>query len=482
MNGQPISEISGGARRELERRFGERAVFPDDPRYEAVRAVWNGMIDLRPGVLAQPEDPAEVSFLVDMARDAELPLAIRGGGHNVAGLGLCADGLVIDLARMRGATIDPSSGRASAEGGCLLGDIDRVAQQVGLAVPAGVVSHTGIAGLTLGGGVGWLCRRHGLTCDWLRGVEIVTADGECRRIDDASDPDLMWALRGGGGNFGVVTEFTFDTVERGPMLVASAVYPWAQARDAARAWRDFALAMPEDMAMSGAFRRALPSAELPSQLHGELIWAMVMIWAGDHDDGIDAMRPLLEFGRPVRATGPTPTPYVAVQSMVDSYHPHGRRYYEKARYLESLPDEALDLLIQGATEIPGPLSLLEVIHYGGAITRVGDTETAYAHRDIGFAAQTVAGWTDPAADAIQREWARSTLERLSPWARGAAGYVNYLAEEVDPNALHDLYGPNLARLIEVKTHFDPDNLFRRNHNLPPDPRLTTASGRYEVGP
>jgi FAD/FMN-containing dehydrogenase len=432
---------------------------PGDGDYDAGRRVWNGMIDRRPALIAGCAGSADVIRAVDFARDHELLLAVRGGGHNVAGSGVCDGGLVIDLSRMKGIRVDPASRTVRAEGGVTWGEFDAETQAFGLATTGGQVSTTGIAGLTLGGGYGWLARSFGFSCDNLLSVDVVTADGHLVTASAEEHSDLFWALRGGGGNFGVVTSFEFRLHEVGPTLMAGPIfYPLAAARDVLRFYRDIAPPAPDALTCLLA---------LVTSPEGAPLAALIPAYVGPLAEGEAALRPLRAFGSPV-ADLVGPMPYQALQSMFDASFPVGRRSYWKSGFLRGWDDGAIETLVEHFARVPSPYSGVLAEHRGGAAGRVAPDETAFPHRGLLYNLVITAEWDDPADDQINIRWARELWAALQPFAHDAV-YLNYVADEGDEREarVRAAYGANYDRLVELKRKYDPTNLFRVNHNIRP---------------
>jgi FAD/FMN-containing dehydrogenase len=439
-------------------------IRPEDGGYEAARRVWNGMIDKRPALIARCADAQDVVHAIAFARTHALPIAVRGGGHSAPGYGTVDGGLVIDLSPLRTVEVDPVARIARAGAGCLLGDLDRATQEHGLAVPAGMVSDTGIAGLTLGGGMGWLSRKHGLTIDNLLAVEIVTADGAILRASEAQHPDLFWAVRGGGGNFGVVTTFEYRLHPVGPTVLAGILlYPFAQAAAVFRAFRDAMDGAPDELAASAVVITAPPHPPFPPALQGQPVVAVAVCYAGDLEEGQRVVRPLREAGEPaLDLVGPMP--YVALQSMFDAGTPHGLHYWEKSSYVRELTDEALDAYLAAIGEPTSPLSQVLLSRFGGAVGRVPEEATAFAHRDGAYVLFAIAAWApdDPRGEA-HVAWVRGLTAALDPFATGGS-YVNAF----DEGGIATAYRPaTLARLARVKATYDPGNVFRLNQNIAP---------------
>ncbi len=439
---------------------------PGDDGYEQARRVWNGLIDKRPALIVRPRDASEVATAVLCARERQLPLAVRCGGHSVPGYSTVADGLVIDLsAHMGGVSVDARSRRVRVQGGALLGALDRATQQHGLVVPSGHVSHTGVAGLTLGGGTGWLMRRYGLTIDSLRAVEVVTAGGEIVRASDEERPDLFWALRGGGGNFGVVTELEFEAHPLGRELVAGMlVYPLDRARELLAFARDWSERQSDELTSFPVLVTAPPQPPFPPELHGRPILAVGVAHAGPVEAGLRALEPLKRFAPPALDLA-GPMPYLALQTMLDAGVPHGLHNYNRAEWLDQLSEAAIETLVGRFEQVSSPLSQVILGRMGGAVARIDADATAFPHRQAGNLLWIVSTWSPNQDPEPHLGWARETHEAMKPYAAGGV-YVNALGDEPDER-VRAAYGGNWERLAQIKRVYDPDNLFRLNANITP---------------
>jgi FAD/FMN-containing dehydrogenase len=438
-------------------------LLPGEPGYDTARAIWNGMIDRRPAMIVQPLGAADVMQTVNFARDRGAALAVRGGGHNIAGNAVCEGGIMLDLSRMRSVQVDPSARRARVEGGALLADVDKEAQAFGLAVPVGVNSTTGIAGLTLGGGFGWTSRKFGLSIDNLLGVNIVTADGTLRRADATEHPDLFWAVRGGSGNFGVVTSFEFRLNPLEPQVIAGLlVHPLAAAPALMREYRRLAAAAPEALATWMILTKAPPAPFVPAEWHGKEVLIMALCYAGPMAEGEAAAAPFRALGKPILdLVGPHP--FVGWQTAFDPLLTPGARNYWKSHDFKELSDAVFDALVDAAQRLPSNECDLMVAQVGGQINRVPADATAFPRRDVAFVVNVHTRWRDPAQDAQCIAWARKLFDALAPHAMGSV-YVNFLpADETD--RVRNAFGPNYARLAEIKRRYDPQNLFRLNQNI-----------------
>jgi FAD/FMN-containing dehydrogenase len=441
-------------------------VTPEDPDYEQARRLWNGLIDRRPALIAHPSGPDEVARAIGYARAEGLPLAVRCGGHSVPGHSSVDGGLVIDLsAHLGGVEVDAETRRVRVGGGALLGALDRATQQHGLVVPSGHVSHTGVGGLTLGGGTGWLMRRYGLTIDSLRSAEIVTADGNVIRVSEDEQPNLFWALRGGGGNFGVVTEFEFQAHALGTELVAGMlVYPLAQAREVLGFVREWMETVPDELTSFPVFVTVPPQPPFPLELHGAPVLAIGVAYAGPTDEGMRVVEPLKRFAAPTLDLA-GPMPYLALQTMLDASVPHGLHNYNRAEWLDELGDDAIASLVEHVERISSPLSQIILAPMGGAVARIPSEETAFPHRQARNLLWIVSAWR-PDEDAEQHlEWAREIGNAIKPHAAGGV-YVNALGDE-PADRVRSAYGSNWQRLTEIKRRYDPDNVFRHNANIQP---------------
>jgi len=448
---------------ELREQFRGRVLEPGDEGYDDARSVWNGMIDRRPAVVAQCAGVADVMAAVDFGRENEMLVAVKGGGHHIAGDAVCDDGLVVDLSEMRSVRVDPDARTARVEAGATLADFDHEAQAFGLATPLGINSTTGVAGLTLGGGFGWLTRKYGMTVDNLRSVDVVTADGERRRASEDENPELFWGLRGGSGNFGVATSFEFDLHEVGPEVLAGpVVYPGEDAADVLRHVRDFNEEAPDEAAVWAILRKAPPLPFLPSDTHGVGVLVVVAFYAGDVDEGERVLEPLRSYGDPI-ADAVGPHRYAEFQQSFDPLLTEGARNYWKSHNFEQLPDEAIDTAVEYAAEIPSPLSEIFFAQLGGEMARVPDDATAYPHRDAAYAMNVHTRWEDPDDDDRCIEWAREFYDAMAPHATGGV-YVNFSSDDGQQDIT---YGENYDRLAELKAEYDPTNLFRMNRNVEP---------------
>jgi FAD/FMN-containing dehydrogenase len=438
---------------------------PGDEQYDAARTVWNAMIERRPALIVRCAGTADVMAAIGFARQHGLSLAVRGGGHNIAGNALCDDGLVIDLSGMRGVHVDPEASMAWVEGGALLSDVDHETQAFGLAVPLGINSTTGVAGLTLGGGFGWLSRVHGLAIDNLVGAEIVTADGVRRQIGPRQEPDLFWAIRGGGGNFGVVTRFQFALHRVGPEVTAGLiVFPAAEGRAVLRQYRDLVDTLSNEVSIWAVLRKAPPLPFLGADVHGTDIVALAVFSPLPTEQVEETLATVRGFGT-VLGEHVGAVPYTAWQKAFDPLLAPGARNYWKSHNFTKLSDDALEVVLDYAGRVPSPHCEIFLGLIGGRANEPAPDATAYPHRDILFAMNVHGRWIDAADDDACMGWAREFFAAAAQHAAGSV-YVNFLTQEESPR-IREAYGANYDRLVEVKRQYDPGNLFCFNHNISP---------------
>jgi hypothetical protein len=450
--------------------FRGRLISADNADYDTARAVWNGAIDRRPRLIARCTGTTDVVAAVRFARDHDLEIAIRGGGHNVAGTAVCDDGVVIDLSAMRAVRVDPAGRTAWVQGGALWGDVDLETQTHGLATTGGIVSHTGVAGLTLGGGVGWLMRKHGLTVDNLLAVDVVTASGERLHASEREHADLFWALRGGGGNFGVVTSFEFRLHCVGPAVLAGPIlWDATDALQVLRFYRDFVRDAPDELGTVVRFGTAPPLAAIPQSLHWRPVVIIGTCYGGSIEEGEQVLRPLRASRTPLLdLVGPKP--YVGLQSALDSTVVHGWNYYWKSTHLPQLRDELIDVIVEHAFSCSSPRSYVAMFHLKGAVSRVAEGATAFGNRHASHAITLDAVWR-PGEDFADRDtaWTRRFYAALGRFREGV--YVNFLGGDEDPTRVREAYGDLVYnRLVDVKTKYDPDNVFHHNQNIRPGNR------------
>ena len=452
---------------ELEGDFRGELIRPGDASYDERRKIWNGSIDRRPALIARCAGVADVIASVRFARRAGLVVAVRGGGHSWPGLSVCDDGIVVDLSLMKGIRVDPDARTVRAEAGVLLGEVDRETQAFGLVVPAGVVTHTGLAGLTLGGGIGHTMRKFGLTIDSLLSVDLVTADGEFVKASETENPELFWGVRGGGGNFGIVTSFEFRTHELGPTVLAGPVF-WhmRDAYEVLRFYRDWITDVPDELTTVVNFRRAPALPTIPTELHGQHVVAVLCTYAGPVEDGEKVIEPLKRFGTPAHDLC-APKPFVAHQAMLDPGLPHGWWYYARSCDVAELTDEVIDITVDHSLRIRSPRTSYPIFQLGGAIRAVGDDDTAFNGRAAGhtYNINGIAPVDNGEGFDEERDWARGLWEALRPYHTRV--YVNFLMDEGE-DGIRRAYGDaKYQRLKALKTTYDPENFFRLNQNIPP---------------
>ncbi len=446
--------------------FAGTLLRPTDAEYDAARRVFNGMIDRSPALIARCRDARDVAAVVKVAREQHLPLSVYGGGHGVTGSAVVDAGLCVDLREMRTIEVDAEAGTARVDAGCTWGELDAATQQHGLALTGGRMSRTGVAGLALGSGSGWLERKFGYTCDSMLAAEVVVADGRVVTASEDENPDLFWGLRGGGGNFGIVTRFTFDLHPLGPIVLGGMLmYPASMAGDLVRFWRDFMSAAPDEVGSGVAFLTAPPADFVPEPVRGQPVVGVIVCYAGPVEQGQDVLAPLLEFGPPA-VNMVQPMPYTAVQQMTDEGSPDGMQNYWTGDFLAELPDEAVDALTGLATRPVSPLTQIILMAGGGAIARVPDDATAFGERRAPWNMHLISMWADPADAEKNISYTRSIATAMGPWTTGRT-YLNFIGDE-GTGRVEAAYGPEkYARLQQLKRHWDPDNLFRHNQNIAP---------------
>lgn len=466
---EPESQVpvKSAAVDDFRRGFRGPLLRAEEPGYEDARRVWNGMIDKRPTLIARCTSAADVRAAVEFARTHGVGVSVRGGGHNVAGRAVCEGGLMIDLSLMKDVRVDRSSRRARAQGGVTWGEFDRETQAFGLATTGGAVSTTGIAGLTLGGGVGWLMGKHGMTCDNLLSVDVVTADGAFLTASSAENADLFWGLRGGGGNLGIATSFEYRLHPVGPVLGGMVLHPLSAATELLRFYREFSAAAPDELTAYAAF---LTSPE------GMPLVAVIVCYCGDLTEGERVLAPLRRFGAPV-ADLVQPMPYTAQQSILDAGAPRGQHSYWKAGQLSALSDEAIETIVAHCAQVSSPRTVSLVEHHHGAMSRVAPEACAFPHRHAPYELVVISLWTDPSESERHIGWTREFFRAMQPCFRGGV-YVNALDDD-EADRVREAYGSNYDRLVELKNRYDPTNFFRQNQNIVPtiQRELLTAKTR-----
>ena len=462
-----LNQTSSRLATELGRRgFTGRITHPGEPGYEDSRRVWNGAVDRRPALIVRPGATADVAVAIGLARDRELPLAVRGGGHSTSGHSTCDDRIVVDLSQLRHVAVDPIARRARVGGGALLADLDQATQAHGLVVPAGQVSHTGVGGLTLGGGIGYLSRQLGLTIDSLTGAELVTAAGETVHASADVNPDLFWALRGGGGNFGVVTEFQFALHAAGPIVTAGAFgYPYQRAGEVLRASRAVIEQAPDELSIHEILLTVPEHEPFPADLQGTRAVFLVPVHIGGAEQARAHLAPLRDLGPVFDLVGPMP--YLALQSMIDHDNRAGLGHYSRSHWLTGYDDDLIDTILEKFEQVSSPLSHLITARMGGGVQRVPDDATAFRHRSAANLLWIIGYWPDPHADSSpHRAWVDEVFHATRHHSTGGV-YVNALADE-GPGRVRSAYGgATYERLVQVKHRWDPDNLFKLNQNIPP---------------
>jgi FAD/FMN-containing dehydrogenase len=460
-----MSTVQQDALAQLREGFGGQLVTPDDPDYDGARAVFNGMIDRRPALIARCAGTADVMAAVRYAREQDLPIGVRCGGHSAAGHSAGGEGAVlVDLSPMKGVWVDPEAHTARAQGGVLWGEYDRETQVVGLATPGGRVTTTGVGGFTLGGGYGWISTKYGLTCDNLISADVVTADGRLVRASETENEDLFWALRGGSGNFGIVTSFEYRAHPVGPLMLAGLlIYPLDRAEGAMEAFREVAGNAPDELATAAVMMTAPPEPFIPEDLQGTQVLGIAVSYCGEPTDGEPLVAPLREAGPAADLVGPMP--YRAFQAMLDPTSPAGFRNYWRGEHLTGLQDGVIEAFLRVRTEGLSPLSFVILFQHGGAVSRVPEEATAYGNRDAAFMIHPIGCWEKPADDERHIAWVREVSETMQPYKTGRV-YLNLHGDVDDVRAG---YGDaKYARLVEIKRKYDPDNVFRFNQNIKPD--------------
>lgn len=459
-----MREATSEVYRALRQQFRGDLLRPNDPQYEPARSIWNGMVARRPGLIARCADVADVQAAVRTAVAAGVLTAVRCGGHSLAGFGTCDDGMVIDLSNMRQIAVDREARRCRFAGGCLLGTVDAATQKEGLAFPSGVVSHTGASGLVLGGGFGWLTRLHGLSSDNVEGFKLVTANGSVIRANSKENDDLFWALRGGGGNFGVVTEFEVKLHPVNSVLLGEALCTGDDIPALVRSWRDFMPESPDNLRWSLSLRLAPDTGNVPVELRGRPAVTQAAVWVGNTKKGRACLDHILSLCNPVAVTRKNMS-FLALQTMADEEFPHGRRYYTKSGYCKALDDNTIDLMAQSLATVPSPMTQIEIAYLGGAATRVAAADTAFGDRSSPFVINLLANWLEASEDASNVSWVRSLFRSLRP-SMTPGVYINFMSGDED-DRVPEAYRERWARLVSIKSHYDPGNFFRLNQNIQP---------------
>jgi FAD/FMN-containing dehydrogenase len=459
--------LQGATIDDLRERIGGEVIAPDDPAYEEARKVWNGMINCHPGVIVRCASTQDVVTAVTFGRENDITVAVRGGGHSTPGYSTCNDGIVIDLGPMNKVDVDASAKTARVGGGAKWGDLDGATQEHGLAVTGGRVSDTGVGGLALGSGSGWLERMYGVTCNSLISAEVVTADGRIVRASESENQDLFWGLRGGGGNFGVVTEFEFQLHPVGPILMAGMMlFPRGRAPEVLRTYRDFIESSPDEVGGGAALITAPPEPFIPEEVRGQPALGIVFCYVGPVEDGERAVQPLRESTQPL-VDIVQPMPYTAVQQMLDAGNPHGIHEYFKVDWIKQLSDEAIDIVVEQAEQLPAPFGNLILAPMGGAVARTDSSKMALNMPDAPWAYFCLAMWMEPSEDEQHKAWARGFAKAMEPFGVGTA-FPNFIEPDEGNPRLRASFGPEkYDRLAALKREWDPDNLFRMNQNIAP---------------
>ncbi|HLW54326.1 MAG TPA: FAD-binding oxidoreductase [Candidatus Angelobacter sp.] len=457
----------------LHQRFKGDLVRPGDDPYDKIRGVWNGMFDRRPGLIARCAGVGDVQAAVQAAAEAEILTAIRCGGHSLAGFSTCDDGLVLDLSKMRQVVVDPEGQRARFEGGCLLGTVDAATQKAGLVFPSGVVSHTGAAGLVLGGGTGWLTRRFGLSCDNVEGFTLVTADGSLVRANSKENDDLFWALRGGGGNFGVVTEFEVRLHPLTSVVLAEGLISESGIRPLLERWSDVMPGAPFDLKWNINLRLAPSTEKVPCKLRGRPVASSSLLWSGDPEAGRPYLEQAVSMCEPDSVRSQTVS-FLDLQTLADSDFPHGRRYYTKSGYFSHLGASSFDSMLEAVTTLPSSETIIELAYLGGTASQIEAKETAFGDRSAPFVLTLLANWADGSDDESNMAWVRHLFDTLRP-AMKPGVYVNFMSGD-EQDRVPEAYRERWSRMVAVKSKYDPDNFFQLNQNVRPFTERSTKPG------
>ena len=452
-----ISTIDAGLLETLTGTFSGTVLLPDDDGYDDARSVQNGLIDRRPALIARCQGAADIADAIGIARSSRLEISVRGGGHNVAGRAVADGGVMIDLSPMKGIHVDPAARTVRAQGGVVWSELNREAHAHGLAVTGGAISSTGIAGYTLGGGLGWLMAKHGLGADNLIGVELVTADGETLNVDDESHPDLMWALRGGGGNFGVAASLVYRLHPLSMVTGGLIAHPIDAAPEMLRFYRDAVADCSDDLTVFAGLVHAPDGS-------GVKLAAMVVFHTGSPEEAERDLAPFKTWGSPL-VVEVGPMPYPVMNTLLDAAYPKGALNYWLSSFTTGLSDELIDAMAERFASVPSPMTVILLEHFHGAVTRIAPTDTAVPHRDEGWNLLLPSEWIDPAHTEANIAWTKDTYAALSEHFSGGR-WLNYLGDDQD-DAIRSAYGPNYDRLVEVKRRYDPDNVFHLNHNIVP---------------
>ena len=466
LSGEPIN-ISESDISSFRKYFSGQLLTKADNNYDEVRLIWNGMINKHPAFIARCKNSKDVSLAVKFARYHNLLTSVRGGGHNVAGNSVCENGLMIDLSLMNNVTVDKKNMTAKVGPGCTLGNADAETQKYGMVIPAGIVTSTGVAGLTLGGGFGWLSRKWGLTCDHLISTEVVTAEGEIIKVSDKENPDLFWGLKGGGGNFGIVTSFEFNLRELGPEITGGLIiYKLEDTEKVLSFYNEYISSAPREVTTVLVYRYCPPAPFIKEEFHGKPIFAIGALYAGQTDKGLEVLKPIKQFGSPI-GDGIVPKPFVTHQAMLDAGQPKGASYYWKSEYLKEVSQNLSEKFVEQTFGMSSTSSIIGAFQLGGAITDIGEDKTAYSFRDAGYAININTQWQKNSEPEKHLSWARKTQQLASPYSMGS-GYINFAsADETQERVVATYRTKKYEKLVALKRKYDPDNFFRLNQNIKP---------------
>ena len=451
----------------LKKNFTGQILTKDDKDYDEVRLIWNGMINKRPALIARCKNSKDVSLAVKFARNHNLLTSVRGGGHNVAGNAVCESGLMIDLSLMNNVSVDQKKMTAIVGPGCTLGNADTETQKYGMVIPAGIVTSTGVAGLTLGGGFGWLSRKWGLTCDHLISTEVVTAEGDIIKVSEEENRDLFWGLKGGGGNFGIVTSFEFSLRELGPEITGGLIiYKLEDAEKVISFYNEYISTAPREVTTVLVYRYCPPAPFVKEEFHGKPIFAIGALYAGKADKGLDVLKPIKHFGSPI-GDGIVPKPFVTHQAMLDAGQPKGASYYWKSEYLKQIPQSLSEKFVEQTINMSSNTSIIAAFQLGGAITDIGEDETAYSFRDAEHVININTQWQNNSESEKHIGWARKTQQLTAPYSMGS-GYINFASADETQERVAATYGQKkYEKLVNLKRKYDPSNFFRLNQNIIP---------------
>jgi len=451
----------------FKKNFSGQLLTKDDKDYNETRSIWNGMINKHPAIIARCKNSNDVSLSVKFARNHNLLTSTRGGGHNVAGNAVCEGGLMIDLSMMNNISIDQKKKTAKVEPGCTLGNTDAETQEYGMVVPAGIVTSTGVAGLTLGGGFGWLSRKWGLTCDHLISTELVTAEGEIINVNSEQNPDLFWGIKGGGGNFGIVTSFEFNLRELGPEIAGGLIlYKLEDTEKVLSFYNEFIASAPREVTTVLVYRYCPAAPFIKEEFHGTPVFGIGALYAGKADKGMEVLKPIKQFGSPIGDVI-APKPFVTHQAMLDAGQPKGANYYWKSEYTKEVPDALSSKFVEQTLNMSSKASIIAAFQLGGAITDIGEEDTAYSFRNAGYALNINTQWQNGKDAEKHIEWARKTQQLASPYSMGS-GYINFASADESEERVVATYGnKKFKRLVDLKRKYDPDNFFRLNQNIKP---------------